>query len=178
MAGRIAEHAGDRTPDRTQRLLNRAAWDTFAAMSEVRRFAVAGLEEAARRSGRRNGLVIGAIDETGQEKYGTATAEGSKRQNMARARPAAESPGRDVWQGGEIECLLLRLEVGVDVDVGGNRLSWPMRRAITALSTAGFPTGRERFTNHAEWVSVTTGRWWHLPSSLRFFVSFPHHSCI
>jgi hypothetical protein len=37
----IAEHAGDRTPDRTQRLLNRAAWDTFAAMSEVRRFAVA-----------------------------------------------------------------------------------------------------------------------------------------
>jgi hypothetical protein len=33
-------------------------------------------------------------------------------------------------------------------------------------------TGRERFTNHAEWVSVTTGRWWHLPSSLRFLVSF------
>jgi hypothetical protein len=28
----IAEQAGDRTPDRTQRLLNRAAWDTFAAM--------------------------------------------------------------------------------------------------------------------------------------------------
>ena len=78
----IAEHAGDRTPDRTQRLLNRAAWDTFAAMSEVRRFAVAGLEEAARRSGRRNGLVIGAIDETGQEKYGTATAR-VKRQYMA-----------------------------------------------------------------------------------------------
>ena len=33
---------GDRTPDRTQRLLNRAAWDTFAAMGVVRRFAVAG----------------------------------------------------------------------------------------------------------------------------------------
>jgi hypothetical protein len=46
---RSPEHAGDRTPDRTQRLLNRASWDTFAAMSEVRRFAVAGLEEAARR---------------------------------------------------------------------------------------------------------------------------------
>ena len=43
---------GDRTPDRTQRLLNRASWDTLAAMSEVRRFAAAGLEEAARR-GRR-----------------------------------------------------------------------------------------------------------------------------
>jgi hypothetical protein len=38
----IAEQAGDRTPDRTQRLLNRAAWDTFAAMGVVRRFAVAG----------------------------------------------------------------------------------------------------------------------------------------
>ena len=45
----VAEHVGDRTPDRTQRLLNRAAWETFAAMSVVRRFAVAGLEEAARR---------------------------------------------------------------------------------------------------------------------------------
>ena len=31
----IAEHAGDRTPDRTQRLLNRAVWDTFAAMAVV-----------------------------------------------------------------------------------------------------------------------------------------------
>ena len=28
----IAEQAGDRGPERTQRLLNRAAWDTFAAM--------------------------------------------------------------------------------------------------------------------------------------------------
>ncbi len=36
-----AEHAGDRSPDRMQRLLNRASWDT-AAMSEVRRFAAAG----------------------------------------------------------------------------------------------------------------------------------------
>jgi hypothetical protein len=45
----IAQHAGDRTPDRTQRLLNNAAWDTFAAMGVVRRFAVTGLDEAARR---------------------------------------------------------------------------------------------------------------------------------
>ena len=43
----IARHAGDKTPDRTQRLLNHASWDTFAAMGVVRRFAVAGLEEAA-----------------------------------------------------------------------------------------------------------------------------------
>jgi hypothetical protein len=42
-----ARHTGDKTPDKTQRLLNHASWDTFAAMSVVRRFAVAGLEEAA-----------------------------------------------------------------------------------------------------------------------------------
>lgn len=77
----IARHAGDKTPDKTQRLLNHASWDTFAAMSVVRRFAVAGLEEAARRGKRRAGLVIGAIDETGQEKAGEATA-GVKRQYM------------------------------------------------------------------------------------------------
>jgi SRSO17 transposase len=77
----IAEHAGDRAPDRTQRLLNRAAWDTSAAMGVVRRFAVAGLDEAARRSGRRRGLVIGALDETGQEKQGEATA-GVQRQYL------------------------------------------------------------------------------------------------
>jgi SRSO17 transposase len=77
----IAQYAGDRAPDRTQRLLNRAAWDTFAAMSGVRRFAVAGLEEAARRNGRRGAMVIGALDETGQEKAGEATA-GVKRQYM------------------------------------------------------------------------------------------------
>jgi SRSO17 transposase len=77
----IARHAGDKTPDKTQRLLNHASWDTFAAMGVVRRFAVAGLEEAARRGHRRRGLVIGAIDETGQEKAGEATA-GVKRQYL------------------------------------------------------------------------------------------------
>jgi SRSO17 transposase len=76
----IARHAGDKTPDKTQRLLNHASWDTFAAMGVVRRFAVAGLEEAARRR-RCRGLVIGAIDETGQEKAGEATA-GVKRQYL------------------------------------------------------------------------------------------------
>jgi hypothetical protein len=63
----IAQHAGDRTPDRTQRLLNHAAWDTFAAMGVVRRFAVTGLDEAARRGAMR----IGALGESGQEKKGT-----------------------------------------------------------------------------------------------------------
>jgi SRSO17 transposase len=70
----IAQQAGDRVPQRTQRLLNRAAWDTVAAMGVVRRFAVAGLEEAARRSGRGRGLRVGAIDETSQVKQGSATA--------------------------------------------------------------------------------------------------------
>ena len=45
----IARHARDKTPDKTQRLLNHASWDTSAAMSVLRRFAVAGLEQAARR---------------------------------------------------------------------------------------------------------------------------------
>ena len=76
----VAEHAGDRTPDRTQRLLNRASWDEMEAMSQVRRHAVAGLDDAARRC-RRKLLAVGALDETGQEKQGTATA-GVKRQYM------------------------------------------------------------------------------------------------
>jgi SRSO17 transposase len=83
----IAEYAGDRAPGRTQRLLNRACWDTFAAMGVVRGFAVAGLDEAARRS-RRGGLVIGALDETGQEKAGTATA-GVQRQYLGCAGKVA-----------------------------------------------------------------------------------------
>jgi len=70
----IAQQAGDRTPLRTQRLLNRAAWDSFAAMGVVRRFAVAGLDEAARRGARRRGLRVGAMDETSQVKQGRATA--------------------------------------------------------------------------------------------------------
>ena len=75
-------------PDRTQRLLNHAVWDTLAAMSVVRRFAVAGLDAAARRGRRRGGLVIGAIDETGQEKAGQATA-GVKRQYLGCAGKVA-----------------------------------------------------------------------------------------
>jgi SRSO17 transposase len=77
----IAERSGDRTPDRTQRLLDRAVWDAFAAMGVVRRFAVAGLDEAARTAGRRRGLAVGAIDETGQVKAGARTA-GVKRQYL------------------------------------------------------------------------------------------------
>ena len=57
----IAQQAGDRTPDRTQRLLNRAVWDTPAAISGVRRFVVAGLDAVAARR-RRRGLRVAALD--------------------------------------------------------------------------------------------------------------------
>ena len=76
----IARFAGDRSPDRTQRLLNRAVWDEAAAMRVVRRFAADGLDQAAARLGRRS-LTVGALDETGQEKHGRATA-GVQRQHM------------------------------------------------------------------------------------------------
>ena len=76
----VAELVGDRAPDRSQRLLSRASWDEAAAMSQVRRHAVAGLDEAAGRC-RRTRMTVGALDETGQEKAGSATA-GVKRQHM------------------------------------------------------------------------------------------------
>ena len=71
----LAERAGDRTPDRMQRLLSRAVWDAAAAMTVVRRFAVTGLDEAAGKAGRRCGLAVGALDETGQVKAGDLTAD-------------------------------------------------------------------------------------------------------
>lgn len=69
----IAEHVGDRSPDRTQQLLNRAVWDHDRVQGVVRRFVVEEL------GGQR--LRVGALDESGQEKAGTATA-GVKRQYM------------------------------------------------------------------------------------------------
>jgi SRSO17 transposase len=81
-AWEIAKFCGDETPDKTQRLLNRACWDAPAAMSAVRRFGRDGMEEAARKRGKRKGkLKILALDETGQEKKGECTA-GVKRQYM------------------------------------------------------------------------------------------------
>jgi SRSO17 transposase len=76
----IAEHAGDRSPDCTQRLLNRASWDEDAVMSQVRRHTAACLDQAAQHS-RRKRMTVGALDETGQEKHGACTA-GVKRQYM------------------------------------------------------------------------------------------------
>jgi len=76
----VAEQAGDRSPGRAQRLLSRASWDEAAAMSQVRKYAAAGLDASARRSRRRR-MTVGALDETGKEKQGSATA-GVKRQYM------------------------------------------------------------------------------------------------
>lgn len=73
----IAAQAGDATPDRMQRLLNHAVWDTSAVMAGVRAFAVGHLDAAAGPGT----LRVLALDETGQEKSGTATA-GVKRQYM------------------------------------------------------------------------------------------------
>jgi SRSO17 transposase len=83
----LAEQAGDRSPDQMQRLLSRAVWDTSAAMRAVRRFAVAGLDQAARSGGRRS-LAVGAIDETSQVKQGQRTA-GVKRHYLGCAGKVA-----------------------------------------------------------------------------------------
>jgi hypothetical protein len=60
-------------------------------MGAVRRFAVADLDQAARRLGRRRGLAVGALDETGQEKKGQATAGSSASTWAARAGPRTGS---------------------------------------------------------------------------------------
>jgi SRSO17 transposase len=69
----IAEHAGDATPDRMQRLLNHAVWDHDAAQGVVRGFVREHLRDQP--------LIVAALDESGQEKGGDATA-GVKRQYM------------------------------------------------------------------------------------------------
>src|SRR5262249_59507299 len=57
-------------------------------MAVVRAFAVAGLDEAARRAGRR-GLAVAAVDETGQVKQGKHTA-GVKRHYLGCAGKVAD----------------------------------------------------------------------------------------
>jgi SRSO17 transposase len=66
----IAEHAGDATPGKMQHLLERAKWDTMAAMATVRGFVCEYLED---------GDAAAILDESGQCKKGTATV-GVKRQ--------------------------------------------------------------------------------------------------
>jgi SRSO17 transposase len=73
----IAEHIGDRTPDKCQRLLNANVWDEDEVLRTCRAYIVAGLQRAAPK----RALTIFAFDETGQEKAGVCTA-GVKRQYM------------------------------------------------------------------------------------------------
>jgi SRSO17 transposase len=69
----IAEYVGDATPDRTQRLLNHAVWDHDAAQGVIRGFVAEQLGDQP--------LRVAALDESGQEKSGSATA-GTQRQYM------------------------------------------------------------------------------------------------
>jgi SRSO17 transposase len=62
----LAQHAGDVSPDKMQRLLERAVWDQPAAMRTVRDFAVTGLAG--------DGLTVLVLDESGQVKQGEHTA--------------------------------------------------------------------------------------------------------
>jgi SRSO17 transposase len=66
----IAEYAGDPSPGRMQHLLERAKWDTMAVMRAVRGFVCEHLDD---------GDAVAILDESGQEKKGTATV-GVKRQ--------------------------------------------------------------------------------------------------
>ena len=59
----LAKHAGDASPDKMQRLLERAAWDQGAAMRTVRDFAVEHLSDP-------DGLTVLVLDESGQVKQG------------------------------------------------------------------------------------------------------------
>jgi SRSO17 transposase len=61
----LAERAGDRTPDKMQRLLNHAVWDEHQAMGIVRGFVVEHLGDPD---------AVAVLDETGQEKKGEHTA--------------------------------------------------------------------------------------------------------
>jgi SRSO17 transposase len=61
----LAEHAGDTTPDRMQRLLNHAVWDHEQAMRIVHGFVAEHLAGQP--------LVVAALDESGQEKTGQDT---------------------------------------------------------------------------------------------------------
>jgi SRSO17 transposase len=63
----LAQHAGDASPGKMRRLLERAAWDQGAAMRTVRDFAVEHLAGP-------DGLTVLVLDESGQVKQGEHTA--------------------------------------------------------------------------------------------------------
>lgn len=79
----LAEYAGDTTPDRMQRLLERACWDTRAAQAVVCGFVAEHLADP-------DGPAVLVLDESGQEKTGTATC-GVKRQYVGCAGKVANA---------------------------------------------------------------------------------------
>jgi SRSO17 transposase len=118
----IAEHAGDRTPDRTQRLLNHAVWDHDRAQGVVRRFVVEHLSDQP--------LRVAALDESGQEKHGDATA-GVKRQYMGCA-------GRVANGVNTVYCSYAtpggHALVGARIYLPADQLADPKRRAALGIA--------------------------------------------
>jgi SRSO17 transposase len=118
----IAEHAGDACPDPTQRLLNHAVWDHDAAMATIRGFVVEALGAQP--------LVVAALDESGQEKDGTATA-GVQRQYMGCA-------GRIANGVNTVYCSYAtpagHALVGARIYVPADQLTAPDRRAAMGIT--------------------------------------------
>ncbi|MEU0156217.1 transposase [Micromonospora fulviviridis] len=96
-------------------------------MSQVRRFVAVGLDEAAGRR-RRRGLVIAALDETGQPKQGQATC-GVKRQYMGCAGRAANGINT-------VHLSYVREKTGLDVDTHTDNL---LLRPCAASANAAWP---------------------------------------
>ena len=85
----LAEAAGDRSPDKMQRLLNHASWQAGAAMGIVRDFVVEHLA-VPDGAGPHGVSAVAVLDETGQEKKGDHTA-GVKRQYVGCAGQVANA---------------------------------------------------------------------------------------
>lgn len=85
----LAEAAGDRCPDKMQRLLNHASWDAYAAMGVVADFVAEHLAVPAG-TGRHGVDAVAVLDESGQEKKGEHTA-GVKRQYVGCAGGVANA---------------------------------------------------------------------------------------
>lgn len=85
----LAEAAGDRSPDKMQRLLNHASWQAHDALGIVRDFVVEHLA-VPDGAGPHGVSAVAVLDETGQEKKGDHTA-GVKRQYVGCAGQVANA---------------------------------------------------------------------------------------
>ena len=89
----ISEFIGDRTPDKTQRLLVKTKWDDDKFLQEIRRYVVEKLDAIKKPHTMR----IFALDESGQEKSGDDTA-GVKRQLRHEAQVCIPRSARRDWR--------------------------------------------------------------------------------